>query len=59
TAVWDGTTKAFTECLPYSELNYIQNGEQKYMEISKINSASSKNLPNGGETAFMNPVAIV
>ena len=59
TAVCDGTTKAFTECLPYSELNYIQNGEQKSIELSKINSASSLNLPTGGEKDFMNPVAIV
>ena len=59
TAVCDGSTKAFTECLPYSELNYIQNGEQKSIELSKINSASSLNLPTGGEKDFMNPVAIV
>ncbi|MBR1424982.1 type II secretion system protein, partial [bacterium] len=59
TAVCDGTTKAFTECLPYSELNYIQNGEQKSIELTKINSASSLNLPTGGEKDFMNPVAIV
>ena len=59
TAVCDGTTKAFTECLPYSELNYIQNGEQKSIELSKINSASSLNLLTGGEKDFMNPVAIV
>ncbi|MBR1424451.1 hypothetical protein IJ579_02690, partial [bacterium] len=59
TAVCDGTTKAFTECLPYSELNYIQICEQKSIELSKINSASSLNLPTGGEKDFMNPVAIV
>ena len=55
TAVCDGSTKAFTECLPYSAVNYDDNGEQKTMDVSELNSVDSLSL----QAPFMTPAAIV
>ncbi|MBR1424414.1 type II secretion system protein [bacterium] len=60
TAVCDGTTKAFTECIPYNEIKYFDGNEEKTVDISRLNTSAALgkgNLSNGAE--FMDPVVLV
>ncbi|MBR1424680.1 type II secretion system protein [bacterium] len=60
THICNGTNVAFRECIPYSEIKYTSNDEDKTVEVSKLNTANSLSLGTVDDTTeFMAPVALV
>ncbi|MBR1425465.1 prepilin-type N-terminal cleavage/methylation domain-containing protein, partial [bacterium] len=60
TKICDGSTTSFSECIPYSEIKYTSNDEEKTVEVSKLNTANSLSLGTVDDTTeFMAPVALV
>ena len=60
TKICDGTNSAFTECIPYNEIKYVADDEEKTVDVVDLNTAASlgKGDTESGEE-FMAPVAMV
>ena len=58
--ICDGTNSAFTECIPYKAIKYIDGEEEKTVDVVDLNTAAAlgKGDTSMGEE-FMAPVALV
>ena len=59
TKICDGSTTSFSECIPYSEIKYLEDEEEKTIEVTKIDAAEMLSLDKVENAEFMSPVALV